>query len=109
MDTLGLALMFSILLSLGGLIGYQFTPAEKKEISVLAEKKRCDEAKGEFNLEGEIIFNPISERWNWDELSKFNMSCTKSYTEGNKQITEEIFNYEFNDNNEHNPQLRFTR
>jgi hypothetical protein len=59
-----------------------------KEMSVLTEEKRCKEWGGKFYV---YIFSP--DKWK-PELGKLSVSCKKSYTEGNKEINETLFENE---------------
>lgn len=59
-----------------------------KYISALEEAKRCDEWGGKFYLSSRWGIYPISDKGNWATLK-----CTKTYTEGNKEINEKLFDY----------------
>lgn len=71
---------------------------EKKSISVLAEKKECEEKGGEFTAIGSQVVKE------YESFIKENMptyqnvinkiSCTKPYKNGNITGTETIFEYE---------------
>lgn len=63
----------------------------KTEIKyILGEKKECEEKGGEFY----VIRNTFSAWSTSTEEYDYRLSCDKYYTEGNKRITETIFDYE---------------
>ena len=59
-------------------------------VYILAERKECDEWGGIFSVGWELT-KDVGLTFQKEE----NISCTKSYTEGNKEIKETLFNYEF--------------
>ena len=61
----------------------------KVKRDTLAEIEKCKEAKGRFDVDIPML-RP------YDLTRVLHMTCTKRYTEANKQITETIFDYEFN-------------
>lgn len=62
----------------------------EKEISILKEQKECKEWGGEFYFDDGKNYG-----WRNPEEAKMEFSCTKTYTEGNKEITETLFDYKF--------------
>ena len=50
----------------------------------------CEKQKGKLYVSSTWGISPVSDFGNWA-----NIKCVKSYTEGDKEITETLFNYEF--------------
>jgi hypothetical protein len=58
-----------------------------KEVSVVAEAENCKKMAGNFELEHDLVFT-------MDGKKPIRISCTKAYTEGNKEIKETLFEHE---------------
>lgn len=68
-----------------------FSVETKTEVKyLLGEKKECKDKGGEFY----VIRNTFSAWSTSTEEYDYRLSCDKYYTEGNKRITETIFDYE---------------
>lgn len=81
-----IAVVATIVLSF--LAGWYWT--EIKSVSLIQEKQRCkNKWNGDFRLDYYNEF-PDLKIQGWG-----NMKCTKTYTEGNKEITETLFDYDF--------------
>ena len=65
----------------------------EKDISVLEEKKRCDNWDGKLYAKGSYGNGWSNNRIFGDKEMK--IWCEKEYRAGNKEITETLFNYQF--------------
>ena len=70
--------------------GISFATTEPKIISALEEKKKCDKWNGDFYFDSRWEIYPLNEEGNYGKIK-----CNKTYTEGNKEITETLFDYQF--------------
>lgn len=65
----------------------------KKEVSVLAEAENCKKAGGKFMAIPDVKNISSTKEEITFTSNNLNLSCTKFYKEGNKKITETLFEY----------------